>query len=330
MQIVHFERLPTPGDYSIERVFGEIRRALPEGSSASVVRCATPFHSKWWLLRGIVRARILAGDVNHITGHVHFVALGLPKCRTILTVHDLNRLDQLTGLRKRLYAWLFFSLPLRRCRFVTAISQATRDRLVELFPFVADKITVVPDCVPGSFVPKPRQFNHDCPRILQIGTEPHKNLERLARAVKGLRCILHVIGRLSEQQRTLLGDLGLQWEDAVDLPDAGMLGAYHQADLVAFPSLAEGFGMPIIEAQAIGRALLTSDLPPMKDVAGSGACLVDPFDVNSIRAGIVRIIEDHVYREELIAKGFENCQRYDARVVASAYAALYDEVARLG
>jgi glycosyltransferase involved in cell wall biosynthesis len=327
MRATHFERLPMPGGYSIERLFREVRRALPERFSVSVVRCETPHHSRWWLVRGIVRARARAAQVNHIVGDVHYVALGLPGQRTILTVHDLNHLGELKAWRRVLARWLYFSLPLRRCRFVTAISECTRERLVGLFPFVANKIVVIPDCVPDGFAPRLKAFNKDCPRILQIGARTNKNLERVARALQGERCVLHVIGRLSQTQRRLLEDHGVSHENSVDLSDEALLQAYEEADLVVFASLAEGFGLPIIEANAMGRAVVTSNLSPMKEVAADAACLVDPYDVDDIRRGIRRVIEDDGYRGRLIERGHENATRFTARVVAEQYARLYEKIA---
>ncbi len=83
-----------------------------------------------------------------------------------------------------------------------------------------------------------------------------------------------------------------------------MLEAYHRADIVSLVSTYEGFGMPIIEGQAIGRAVIAGNVASMPEIAGDGACLVDPYDVPAIRTGILRIINDPEYRESLIARGF--------------------------
>lgn len=328
MQINQFEPLPVPGVYSIGRLFREVRRALPEQFSVDVVRCPTPYHSRWWLLKGIAGARAHSVEVNHIVGDVHYVALGLAGARTILTVHDLNHLDAQKGLRRLLSRWLYYSLPLRRCRFVTAISECTRERLVKLFPFAANKTMVIPDCVVGGFAPKPGTFNTDCPRILQIGTRTNKNLERVAQALQGERCVLHIVGRLSETQRCLLEDLGIANENSVDLSDDALSRAYEQADLVVFASLAEGFGLPIVEANAVGRAIVTSDLSPMKEVAANAACLVNPYEVADIRRGIRRIIEDGTYRNSLIEHGYTNATRYSPAVVAEQYSRLYEAISQ--
>lgn len=315
-----------PGGYSIERQFRQIRNALPEQLRAQVVRCPTPYHSPLWLLKGLARARAAAAEVNHILGDVHYVALGLPGERTILTVHDLIHLAGLRGWRRSAFKWLYYTLPLRRCRFVTAVSEHTRRCLTELFPFAAGKVVVIPDCVPDGFWPKPKPFDENCPRILQVGTASHKNLERTACAVAGIRCVLHVIGPLSPAQRTLLEALSICYENSVALADDALVRAYEEADVVVFASLAEGFGVPIIEAQAVGRPVVTSNLPPMNEVAGAGACLVNPHSVESIRNGLLRVMQDGAYRKQLVEEGFHNAARFSPEWVAAQYTQLYEQV----
>lgn len=327
IQIVYFERQPTPGHRSVERVFEAVRGALPSGLQVNVVRCPTPYHSSWWLLQGVALARAKKGEVNHIVGDVHYTALGLPGSTCILTIHDLNYLDQLKGLRGALYRWLYFRIPLRRCAVITAISEKTRDRIAEVFPFAADRIVVIPDPVPEGYVSRPKLFNANYPRILQVGTAPHKNVGRLIQAIRRLPCKLHVIGRLDDEQMRLIERSQVDCQNSENISDAEMLQAYDQSDMVVFVSLAEGFGMPIIEAQAIGRPVITSNLSPMKEVAGVGALTVDPYDVSAIRNAIRHIVEDGTARQRVIAAGRDNAKRFSAKAVAEQYTRLYQRVA---
>ena len=84
--------------------------------------------------------------------------------------------------------------------------------------------------------------------------------------------------------------------------------------------------MPIVEANAVGRPVVTSNVASMPEVAGNAACLVNPFDTESIRTGILRVIEDAAYRSELIAYGRINAKRFDADNIANQYLAIYQEM----
>lgn len=264
--------------------------------------------------------------MNHLVGDVHYTALALPGSKSILTIHDLHRLDHLKGPARYLYRLLYFDLPLRRCKVITAISETVGDRIAKEFPFAADRIVVIPNPVPVGYVHRPKPFNVNYPCILQVGTAPHKNVNRVVQAIRGLSCELHLIGRLDDEQRRLLELNQVKYQNSVDVSDAEMLQAYDQADLVVFVSLAEGFGMPIIEAQAMGRSVITSNLSPMKEVAGVGALTVDPSDVGAIRGAICQVVENGTAREFSIAAGLENAKRFSAKTVAGQYARLYERV----
>jgi glycosyltransferase involved in cell wall biosynthesis len=107
------------------------------------------------------------------------------------------------------------------------------------------------------------------------------------------------------------------------LTDAELVEAYRRCDMVVFASLYEGFGLPILEAQAMGRPVVTSNFGAMSEAAGEGALLVDPYSVDAIRAAVIRIKNEPTLREDLIAAGLRNAAKFRADVVALRYADVY-------
>jgi len=330
MRVIHFEREAIESAFSIERLFAAVRAALPAECEVEVVRCPSPHHGRLWLAKGLIRAWRNRAMVQHVCGDVQYLALALPGETTIMTVHDLNALENATGIRRFLLEWIYWILPLRKCGTITCISEATRQILIRRYPWLSSKVTVIPNCVPAGFTPEPKIFNTRQPRVLQIGTLRHKNLERVAAAVSDQGCVFVTVGELTEKQRTLLRNLRIEHEELVGLSDLDLRRAYVECDLVVFASLYEGFGLPIIEANAIGRPVITSNTAPMNAVAGSAACLIDPFSVDSIRRGIQRVIHDAQYRASLIERGYENAAKYGADKIAQKFFELYRAVSDKG
>jgi glycosyltransferase involved in cell wall biosynthesis len=326
-RIVHFQRRAFPDQFSIECLFGNLREAMREfGSDATAV--VAPYHSKgvWRRIANVFWAARHRADVNHITGDVHYLALGLPRKRTILTIHDCHTLERLSGWKRWLLRLLWYDLPIRRAAIVTVISDETKRQLARHLPAVDQRIVVVPNAVATVFRPSPRPFRSDCPQILQIGTKSNKNLPRLIQALEGLNCRLKIVGPLDQSLRDDLARGRIVYESVTQLDEAGMFCAYCECDMVSFVSTYEGFGMPIIEAQCVERPVVTSNRSSMPEVAGAGACFVDPFDVNSIRQGFERVINDSGYRENLIEHGRINRQRFELGEVALRYIELYEQL----
>jgi glycosyltransferase involved in cell wall biosynthesis len=312
---------------SIEQLFGAISGSLP-----SWVRCRIVTAPQGRAdIRSILKNLLWAGqlkdvDLVHQTGDNHYAVLGIWSCPTILTIHDLRFIDEAKFLRRWLFWWIWLYLPCRKARRVTVISQFTADRLLATCRVNPAKVRVIPNCVSPKFVEKTKPWPSGPARLLVVGTTSNKNLERVAEACRGLPLTLVILGQLNDTLCELLSGHGLHFEKISNLTSQAVVQLYCGCDLVAFVSTYEGFGLPILEAQAVGRPVLTSKLSPMSDVAGGGALKVDPFDVAAIRGGLQRLLTQPDLREDLVQKGFENVKKYSATAIAEQYAALYLEV----
>lgn len=311
------------GHFSLERLFEAVRAHLPPGIEASP--CLCPFPSRGLLPRAgnVLSAAARKADVHHVVGDVHYLIFGLPATRAVLTIHDTAALDRLRGVRRTLLRYLWFVGPMKKAARLTTISEASKGELRRHVGRLADRVQVIPNCVPPGFQFSPAAFREDGPVCLQVGAKWNKNLSRVAASLRGTSCRLDVVGALSAEQRAELSACGISWRELGALDDAALIEAYRACDFVCFASLYEGFGMPIIEAQAIGRPVITSNCGPMPEAAGEGALLVDPCSVDAIASAVRRLVADRSLREHLVANGLDNARRFRPEAVAGQYADLY-------
>ena len=327
--VIHHQRLPDHGQVSIERLFDGIRLELSDDWQIST--SISPFHSHGAIprLRNLKAAGAQKADLHHIVGDVHYLAMGLPGERLILTIHDCAILERLKGAYRELLRQLWFVQPMKRAAIVTTISETTKDELRRWVGKLADKVIVIPNCVREEFVPDVKPFNKKCPVVLQVGTGWNKNLIGVARGLIGTPCRIEIIGPIDSFQRAALRASHVNFRELGRISDDELLAAYRRCDLLVFASHYEGFGLPILEAQAIGRPVVTSDISSMPGAAGKGALLVDPTDPQEIHRAVMRIIGDAGLRECLIQDGFENVSNYRPEVVARKYEEIYRECVNL-
>lgn len=329
MTITYLVRSSGTG-HSLEELFGSIQRELEQHPGICTRWVCLPRISRGWrsVWQNLRFVRTLKSDIFHITGDVHYAALALPGSRTALTIHDCSTLVNNRGrpVRFALF-WLFwYYLPIRRAKVVTVVSDKTRQELIGYVGRIAQKIVVVPNGYDPAFRHRPASFQTSHPVLLQVGTAPNKNLLRLIIALEGIPCTLLLVGPLAKAVQTELQKRLVDYRQYENLSRAEVVQLYADCDIVTFVSTYEGLGMPVLEANATGRVVITSTNSPMHDLFFESAHFVDPLDIVAIRQGILRLITDAAYRQKLVQAGLLNAQRYTAATAAFHYQKCYQKM----
>ena len=313
--------------FSIEKIYEQIAKKLPAEkfeSSFIKVKYGNSFVD---MLKNLLFFEKPPADIYHITGHIHYLALTLPKQKTIVTIHDLEFLKIRTGLRRFVIKKLYLDLPIWRLKYVTTVSEATKKEILAITNVSETKIRVIENPLQEQYLTsKKKTFNKNRPTILQVGIAHNKNIPNLIKALDGIDCCLRIIGNLPEELSSLLKESPVKFENAFGLDDQEMKSEYENADIVSYCSTNEGFGLPIIEGQAMQTPVITSNISPMKEVSGGAAFLANPNDVLSIKEGILKIIDDDEFREDIIRRGLENVKRFEPQSIADLYEELYQKV----
>ncbi len=123
-----------------------------------------------------------------------------------------------------------------------------------------------------------------------------------------------------------LREYKIDFSNEYNISNERLLEKYKECDILSFVSTFEGFGMPIVEANCVERVVITSQLSSMPEVANDAACLVNPYDVADIRKGILLLIRNEQYRNQLIKNGRTNKLRFNADVIAKSYLQVYQQM----
>lgn len=308
---------------SIENVFDSL---LPYFNSEKIT---LPFSSEGFInrVRNIIYVNKLRTDEIHITGHDHYLLWWKNK-KTILTIHDIQGLKRMKGVKYYIFKYLWFSLPIRKADIVTTISEFSKKEILETIS-VDKEIVVVPNPLTLKIQDVEHKFNSNCPRILHLGTKQNKNLLRLIHAIKDIDCELVIVGKLNLEQLKLLTEKSIKYTNYQGLTNLEVIEQYHICDIVSFVSLYEGFGLPIIEAQAARKPVITSNTSSMPEVGGQGAVFVNPLNIDEIKSGIEMLISDKNLRESLVKAGVDNVNRFEPVTIAKSYSKIYDQLFKI-
>lgn len=281
----------------------------------------------------------------------HGTINGLPRgirAATAVTIHDLAFLrypEQITRKRYGYLKWMI-AAAVKRADIVLTPSNATRVDVIESFDIPPDRVVVTPLGVDARFRPASREaieivrstYQLERPYILTVGTlEPRKNLPMLLRAFAALHEeIPHDLvlagpdGWLMDEIEQTIATTGIasRVRRIGFTDDQSLVALYSGADLMAIPSLYEGFGLPVIEAMAAGAPVLTSNVSSLPEVAGDAAVLIDPTDLESVVEGIRRVLGSDDVRAQLRARGPLRAAQFTWERTASETLAAYQRIAR--
>ncbi len=327
MEVSYFFRKRRLYAFSIESLFDNVYAQVGMQSGYQLKKVEVP--SILNIFANIFKSSVNQGKINHITGDIHYISLGMKKSNTVLTIHDCVFLTKYSkwDFKYWMFKFFWYQLPIWRANTITVISEKTKRELIKLTGVREDKIKVVPNFFDPRFEFTPKTFNTQKPRILQIGTKENKNIQNVAVALKGLNCELHIIGSLEVETQIILQENKIDFKTHTNLSFDELKQQYELCDMVVFASTYEGFGLPILEACAVGRPLVTSRISPMDEISDDAACKVNPYNVFDIRRGILKVIENEEYRDQLVNNGWKMRYKYSINNITAKYTDLYEQIA---
>tara|TARA_B100000787_G_scaffold3888_1_gene2945 strand:+ start:657 stop:1670 length:1014 start_codon:yes stop_codon:yes gene_type:complete len=324
-QIHLFFRKPFSGlHFSLENFYLElIKNFQHEDIEFKVKVC--PLESRGILNRILITiwAFLNQGDVNHICGDVNFITFFLNKKKTINTILDHASLIRLKGIKRFIYYLLWVKIPVFKSAHIITISNKTKKEILKYSMVNKNKITVSGVCIDSIYKKKVKPFLQRKPKILIIGTSDNKNIKNILMSLTDIDCELIIIGDLTKEYFLILKKFKIKYKNYVALKNKTIYKKYVESDLLLFPSQYEGFGMPILEAQTVGRVVITSNLEPMISVGGNGALYVNPYNVKNINNVIKKVINNKNLRNKLIQNGFKNIKRFNKREILKKHLNCY-------
>lgn len=340
------------------RVVRELLRALARRDDPHTYRCYArtrweeplderfawdpiPARDPWWHVRAAAAAS-RACDVFLSTSS--YLTPWMLRVPCVPIVHDLIAFEpsMQPKRRSRLIELVTLAPTLRRSAAVLCVSAATERALLARFPSAAGRTVVAPlGVAPTLAAPTGDATDDDLPApgfVLAVGTlEPRKNLPRLVAAYARLDRELQaahplvVVGKLgwdTDETTAALDSLGERCLRLGYVPDAQLAELYRRCGAFCFPSLGEGFGLPVLEAMAAGAPVVTSNVSSLPEVGGDAVEYAAPTDVASIRAALERVLRSPERRAQLSARGRERARLFGWDRTAAITLATLERAAR--
>lgn len=306
----------------------------------------------WQRMRAPLPVEMITGRLDVYHSPDFTLPPTLPSTPKLLTVHDLSfiRDPDSASPPLRSYLQIVVRRSVRRATHILADSQATKDDLTELYRAPPEKITVLYAGVDQSFQPvsDPRQLAEvrdrygigEAPFVLSVSTlQPRKNYRRLIEAFEialgHTQFVLVLAGGKGWLHDEILCEVRRRNLEAKVLfpgfvPETDLKALYSAAEVMAYPSLYEGFGLPVVESMACGTPVLTSTAPCLPEIAGQAAILANPYDVQAIADGLTQLTTDPELCADLVQKGLTRARMFNWDDSARKLLGLYRELAQQG
>jgi len=287
-------------------------------------------------------------EIAHFTNN--FVSFFKP-CKTVVTIHDMTPfvLPEDYSLFHRKWLKYFFRKATRLADVIISDSENSKKDLVSVFNISPEKVNVIPFGIADEFFRKRddtlkkkirAKYSVGDRFILNVGTlHPRKNIERICLAYKKLR-----EGKNISHKLVIVGRGGWSYKKFFNLPERLELTdeiiflgnvpqedlpvLYNSAEVFLYPSLYEGFGLPVLEAMACGIPVVTSNTSSLPEVAGGAAILVDPYNVNEIVSALYDLLTDKNLQRDMVDKGLERARKFSWDRTAKDTRAVYQNLYR--
>ncbi|MCL9781305.1 glycosyltransferase family 4 protein [Vibrio sp. S4M6] len=301
--------------------FGGIGRFADEisarfSSSTAVNSACSPASLFNPIALALALAKQKKEDVAFLPGYIPPIYSSVPY---VFTVHDLNHLDrpENASFLKSLFYRFFIKPGCHRAAAVLTVSEFSRQRIIEWSGVAADKVINVGNGVDDAYSPNVEPYSPGHPYLLCVGNrKPHKNEPMLIRAFAQAQIDSNIrllfTGNATEELEALISSLGLESRVSFYgfVEEEQLPSLYKGALALVFPSLYEGFGLPVIESMACGTPVITSNCTSLPEVAGDAALLVDPNSKISISSAIEKLVSDEELQESLALRGLDQAKKF--------------------
>jgi glycosyltransferase involved in cell wall biosynthesis len=318
-----------------------------EISHQNIITRYIPLTRLWTQYRLAFECLINPPEILFVPAHT-IPVIRRPSLKTIVTIHDLGAefLAQHHQFPHKLYLNWSTKYVAKHATHIIAVSDATKKDLVKQFKVSPKRITVVHEAVNSDiYYPRKKaevenvkkEFGLKKPYLLFVGTiQPRKNLIKLIEAFSKLKnknldlVISGKPGWLFEEIYAAPKKFGV--ENQVKflgyVPEEKIPALYSGAEIFVYPSLYEGFGLPILEAMACGCPVLTSNTTSMPEVSGGNALLVNPKKTEEITFGIKQLLKNPIKRQVMAQKGLEWVKNFSWEKTAAETIAVFEKVAK--